>query len=372
MKLTILAAITVITALIAFGGGGVAQAKGCDVTVTAPAIAGAIQAAVDANPGNVVCLSGTFAGAGPASPSAQTVVFGPEDSGITLRSASAAVLDGTALAGSGPTSINGITLASGVSNVTIEHLEIKNYEGDASGNDRSSAIVAALGNTSNIKVLDSYLHDNFWNGILVFSNGTPVNHTNWKVRDNTVYDSGFVNIELTNCNNCDVKGNTVTASSFAGIVIQARNDTGGSGSVIQTNVRVENNNVSDTERGIYLLAFNVSGTGSALLEKVIVEDNEVDDSSIVGIQVLGFNAASGTGTIDQATVEENKVTNSTSAPIGIRLTDFGSGASGDVTNSKVEDNDVSGFVVDLQEDGTTSTNTYEGNACTTSVPASRC
>jgi len=352
--------------------GGVAQAKGCDITVTAPQAAGAIQAAVDGtSTGDVVCLSGTFAGAGPGSPSAQTVVFGPEDSGITLRSASDAILDGAALAGSGPTSINGITLANGVSNVTIENLEIRNYEGDSSDDDRSSAIVAADGGTSNIKVLDSYLHDNFWNGILVFSNGAPANHTKWKVRDNTVYDSGFVNIELTNCDNCDVKGNTVTASSFAGIVIQARNDTG-SGSVTQTNVKVENNNVSDTERGIYLLAFNVSSTGSTLLEKVTVEDNEVDDSSIVGIIVFGFTLTSGIATIDQASVEANEVTNSTTAPFGIRLTDFGSGSGGDVTNSKVEDNEVSGFTVDLQEDGTTSTNTYEGNICTTSVPAGRC
>lgn len=56
-------------------GGGQALAAGCDAVVTAPDL---IQDAVDANPGGKVCLddsSGEFG---------QGVIFGPEDSGVTL------------------------------------------------------------------------------------------------------------------------------------------------------------------------------------------------------------------------------------------------------------------------------------------------
>ena len=76
-----------------------AFAGGCDATVTAPA---SIQAAIDANPGGVVCLTdsgGEFA---------QQVVFGPEDSGITL----------TAEPGATP-ALNGATLVPSFANRLI-------------------------------------------------------------------------------------------------------------------------------------------------------------------------------------------------------------------------------------------------------------
>ena len=94
----------------------------CFITITA---ATSIQATVDANPGKVICLDdsgGAFM---------QQVVFASTDSGITLTAehGDSPVLDGTSLQGTGPTTISAIELLSGVSGVTIEGLEIKNYEG---------------------------------------------------------------------------------------------------------------------------------------------------------------------------------------------------------------------------------------------------
>ena len=334
----------------------------CDTTVIAN---DSIQAAVDAaSGGDVICLSGTFN---------QSVTIGTSD--ITLRSASTAILDGTGLPAGPPTSNHGITLAAGVSGVTIEGLEIRNYNGDGGGNDRSSAILAANGNTSNITVKDNYLHDNFWNGLLVFSNGVPANHTNWTVEENTVASNGFVNIELTNCDGCKVKENIVTGSSgFAGILIQARNTVASNPQVTVSNVVVEENEVSSVGRGIYLLAlgsgplppFPAIVNGGALLQNVVVEDNEVEDAGITGIQVVAFGA----GTVNQTTVEENEVEDS--GTYGIRTTDFGSGAT--ITSTvTLSENEASGSgTFDCLKEGTGNSSTWTDNEGETSSPAGLC
>ena len=166
----------------------------CFITITAPT---SIQATVDANPGKVICLDdsgGDFS---------QQVVFDAADSGITLTAlhGTSPVLDGTGVGAS--TTNSAITLLGGVTGVTIQGLEIRDYLGDGGGSDRSSGIVAAFGTTDNIIVKQNYIHDNFWNGILVFSEGDFV-HDSWVVQKNTVKANGFVNIELTNCNSCTI------------------------------------------------------------------------------------------------------------------------------------------------------------------------
>ncbi len=271
----------------------VVRADDCTAIVIAPA---SIQVAIDDNPGGVVCLDdsgGVFS---------QSVVFGPEDSGITLTSASSAILDGTGLG-----SANAITLLDGVSEVTIEDLEIRNYPGP-----RGSAISTWDADTDSITVRNNYLHDNDYNGILVGSEG-GFTHTDWKVEGNTVADNGFVGIELTNCDECTIEKNTVTGDGFAGIVIQARNTIPDSGSIAVSDVKVEENTVSGGLFGIYVLAlasqplppFDPIDAATVLFEEVKVEKNEVDGSTY-GILVWSFED----GTVDTAKIEENDVSGS--------------------------------------------------------------
>ena len=264
-------------------------AGGCDATVTAP---DSIQDAIDAAGwGDMVCLDdsgGSFS---------QVVVFDVDDSGITLTAENGdiPVLDGASLAGSGPTTVSAITLQDGVASVTIESLTIQNYEGDASGNDRSSAVVAWDVETSDIAVRDNKLLDNFWNGVLVGSEGSKI-HSDWVVKNNLVEGNGFVGIELTNAEHSKIADNIVNSSGFAGIVVQARNTIPDSGLVTIEGVLVAGNTVSDSPRGIYVLAlasepvppFDPITAAQSLLSGLNVKDNDISAISSEGIRILGF------------------------------------------------------------------------------------
>lgn len=297
----------------------------CTDTVTAPS---SIQTAVDgASSDDVVCLSdadGAFA---------QTVVFGPEDSGITLTAApgESPVLDGATLAGTGPTSIDAITLEDGVTEVTIEGLTIQNYKGDSGGNDRSSAITTWNVETSGITVRNNNLLDNFWNGILVGSNGGEI-HEKWVVEDNVVDGHGFVGIELTNCDHCEIHGNDVDNSGFAGIVLKAGNIVPGTGLITIEDVKVVGNTVDDSGKyGIYILSFQgipgdpfdpITGAQS-LLTTVTVEHNTITDSGIAGIVFWAYNDAT---TAQKGDIKENEVNcDPVDSADGIRILERGSG-----------------------------------------------
>ena len=325
----------------------------CDSTVTDPS---SIQAAVDAaSPGDVVCLDdsgGDFTD--------QTVVFGPEDSGITLRNEpgdSPVLRDATLNTGS----VFGIELLSGVSDVIIEGFTIKDYMGSGSGSDRSSAIVAADGplGTSEITVRDMELLDNQWNGILVFSEGDFI-HKKWTVYDNKVSGNGFVGVELTNCNHCSIEENDIDGPGLFGVVVQARNTIAGSGLVSMGDVEVSDNTVDGTSLfGIYVLSFTgdrntfapIAGA-SSLLKDVSVEENIVTDVTGTGIRLWAFNAAA--SNID-AEIEENTVNCLT--PIGthnsIQVIESGAGP-GTVRDVELDDNTIdSDCIAILTDPGTT-------------------
>ena len=298
----------------------------CTTTVTAPS---SIQTAVDANPGGVICLDdsgGDFK---------QTVVFDVADSGTTLTAdhGDSPVLNGATLAGTGPATISAIELLSGVSGVTIEGLEIKNYEGVGGSVppslDRSSGIVAASGTTSGISIRNNNIHDNFWNGVLVFSAGNFV-HNDWKVKNNLVTDNGFIGIELTNTGDSLVTNNVVDDNVFAGILVQARNTIPNSGLFTHPGaVQVMRNTVSDSDRCIYILSLAsgpltpfppIAGAQSSL-SGVQVKNNKISDCR-EGIRLLGFSG----GTLSNTKVHTNTIaTNTDTTAIGIRVTTLGAG-----------------------------------------------
>jgi len=321
----------------------------CTVTVNAP---GSIQDAVDASSvGDVICLVGTFS---------QQVVIGTEDSGITLTAGSVAVLDGSSFAGTGPTTFSAIELLDGVTDVTIDSLTIKNWKGDGGLNDRSSAIVAADGPTSKITVQNNKLNDNFWNGVLVFSEG-DFTHSKWKLEDNDAADNGFVGIELTNCNRCNAKGNDVHGSGRADILVQARNTMANSGLLTIGPVEVEENNVGDSNEGIFVLAFagntntfNPIAGASTLIKGLKIEENTVTDSTVAQIRLLAFNDGS---TIKKAEIEDNELNcDPGDSAAGIALNQSGFlGEEGTIKKTEIEDNSIDSDCDPAIDDGGTNT-----------------
>ena len=203
-KLTILMAVAAIAAFMAFGPG---EAIACDVTVTAGDGATAIQDAIDAaSPGDTICLSGTFTTTSDSGTSeVATVTIGTSD--ITVTSASTAILDG----GVGPA----FRLTNGLSDVTIEGLEISNRTGLRGGGVEAWDMV-----TSHITIRNNNMHDLEYNAVLVGSEGGFV-HDNWMVHSNIVNVVGFAGIELTNCEDCSILHNKIDGA-LLGIVMQAR------------------------------------------------------------------------------------------------------------------------------------------------------
>ena len=316
----------------------------CFITITAPT---SIQATVDANPGKVICLDdsgGDFS---------QQVIFDAADSGITLTAlhGTSPVLDGTGVGAS--TTNSAITLLGGVSGVTIQGLEIRDYLGDGGGSDRSSGIVAASGTTSGISIKNNHIHDNFWNGVLVFSAGDFV-HNDWKVKNNLVEDNDFIGIELTNTGDSLVTNNVVDDNVFAGILVQARNTVANSGSFTHPGaVQVMRNTVSDSDRCIYILSlasgpldpFDPIVGAQSSLSGVQVKNNDISDCR-EGIRLLGFSG----GTLSNTKIHSNTiVTNTDTSAIGIRVTTLGAG--GLTEKSDIHHNDVTSagdFAVTLE------------------------
>ncbi len=294
-----------------------------------------IQDAVDATAsGDSVLLCGRTFG--------QSVVFGFEDSGITLGAVEGAspVLDGTGLADSGATidPNAGIKLLDGVIDVEIISLELTGFSGS-----RGSGISAWDVLTSNIRIRDNDIHGNAWNGVLVGSEGGFV-HSSWMVRDNLVEDNGFVGIELTNCDSCTIIKNTVTHNGFADIVVQARNTVAESGLVAIDGVSVLHNTVGSSLIGIYVLSFTghptaftpISGA-STLLTSVNVQHNTVTDSTVSQIRFWAFNDAA---TAENGRISHNEIncpSSGSAASIQILVSGSG-GEEGTVSNVKVVGN----------------------------------
>ena len=274
--LTICAVATIILA-----AAGLAQADTIDVYP-----GDSIQAAVDsANPGDTIIVhAGTYN---------QSVVFGSEDSDITLKGKDGAILDGTSL-----TTVDGIKLLAGVSGVTIEGFEICNYTGLGTG--QGNAIQAWNDGTSDITIENNVMHDNSWNAILVGNEGTGL-HTGWVVEKNTIYGNRWYSLELTNAADSVIKENTVTGG-FAGILVQVRNTN-------VNNVEVEENIVSGATYGIYVLSYGPGATAD--LSGVVLTENEVNDSEVYGIIVWGYGESTVVGLVG----EENEVFESGSLDI---------------------------------------------------------
>ncbi len=226
----------------------------------------------------------------------------------------APVIDGNGVVGSA------ITIDAGVSNVTINGFEIRNYSNRPTGNPFTtggigSAVLAWNTGTFNITVKNNYMHDLGWNAILVGNEGQGL-HDNWFVEDNIVNNSAFYGIELTNTKNSRAINNIITGganvinsgdSSQDAILIQTQIHTGG-GLTVSSNL-IDNNIINGTltRAGIEFLAWDSTSSLNAKLDNLTASNNMVT-GSIRGFYIfsVGANANISNFNIISNTINRNQ------------------------------------------------------------------
>ena len=285
------------------------------------------------------------------------------DKGLTLSGdpgdaaagpgASAPVLDGNGAVDSA------ITIAGGVSNVTIEGFEIRNYaNNNISGGIGSGVLAWSSTPITDVTVRDNAFGSLGWSGVLVGNEGQAL-HSDWTVTRNTVTDWSCHALELTNTKDSTVTSNVLTATTITGgaaatgcgsdgspdvgILIQSQQHGAGAGGTGR-NVTVDDNTISGAADhiGIYLLAWDSTNAKTSGLSDITVRDNRVSgaargvfvfptganadihdvgisentlDGNADGVQFLTLNG----GALASVTVAKNRIVNSTGTSSGIRI-----------------------------------------------------
>jgi hypothetical protein len=214
------------------------------------------------------------------------------DKAVTIQGVDklTSIVDGTGL-GIG----SGIYINTGVTNVTIKNVTVRNHQG-ANGN--SNAGIYANGGNNNFTVNNSIIQNNT-NGSGIYANG-PVNgvtYTNNTISGHLVGARGIV-IWNGLKENITITGNEVFNNNCCGIELQ---DGTGSG------INVSNNNVHDNgDNGIGLLG--IGGTTGAN----IVTNNTVTNNGRFGIEVKLPNATGAASGAGSFVISNNTVSQSAS------------------------------------------------------------
>lgn len=218
--------------------------------------------------------------------------------------ANAPIVDG----GSAPG--DAILIANGVSNVTIQGFEIRNFTSNDTG--IGNGVSAWVGSTSNITVQDNYFHNLGYNGVLVGNdkNSDPSkwgDHTNWTIKGNILETFEAYGFELTNASNSSIENNIIHSNATWNlastcIMVDARRSE--SGIVIKGN-RIDGE-VWPGYPAVYVFA-NSFETPNVNLNDVLIEANIVSTtSSTATAQVMVYNYA-GTGTVTGVRVHGNSL-----------------------------------------------------------------
>jgi hypothetical protein len=293
-----------------------------------------IQAAIAAaSPGDTIMVAaGTYAEA--VTINKRLTLMGAK-AGVDARtrdtSTGESILDGSTLG----VVLGGFVVSDAVSNVTIDGFEIRNYSNPSSLGGTAVGIMAFRysggGQTApntNITILNNYLHDLGWNGVLVGSQNLDLIQSGITVRYNKIAGCPYAGIELTNTVNSQVRDNAITAPTFlvedpgdagVGIEIATRAHTGNT-VVAGTNVLVEGNTITGTfpagtpgqptcgsRAGINLLSRTYSATSSATLTGVTVRGNTVSGGTNVraGVLVVAESRLNGPATITNLVIQNN-------------------------------------------------------------------
>ena len=359
----------------------------CTTTVTASS---SIRTAVDAaSSGDVVCLDdsgGVFS---------QSVVFSgtagsDDDSGITLAAVhgSSPILDGTV-----GSLVNAIELRDGVSDITIQDLEIRDYSNIAIDGD--GTIGTPL---SSIRLKSLDIHDIGFHAIdiihsedVVITDSTIAKASGFDftfdeairlqsvdgfvVKDVDV-DGGFIGVNFA-CAPCPDPGgpsnglvkDSIFANNFIGVLIAH-----------STDAHVKDNKITDALFGIRIGFGGVTVTGAKIMQNELTENivgifaaaapgptvdvfikaNSVFDNVSDGILLLDT---------DDSKIFDNVVTNNGGNGIGFLFGSTGNMIKGNTASGNPTG---SGFTfisgtADMFHDGSSSPNTWKKNTCGTSL-----
>lgn len=278
-----------------------------------------------------------------------TIVGDPGTPDSTGPGSSAPVLDG------GDTQRNAFVLASGLSDVTIEGLEIRNYGvlEEPGGNG-----IVAQTTASDISVRDNYIHSIGNSGVATGPPGREA-FANWVVQRNVIEDfpttgirigcgrnvtivnnditggtgytgggwnpnsdfpgngihvpckrSGSVTSDVT-AESITVEGNTITGPFFIGVQAHAWNANQEDAPVVLRDVAIRENNISDATGGISAIS-----SEGALLADVDMVGNTISDCRQLGIYTGVLRAPASHGRI---TISENEIRRTRDSGIGLNM-----------------------------------------------------
>jgi len=229
---------------------------------------------------------------------------------------SAPVMDGTGLSG-----VAAFKLLVGVSNVTIEGFEIRNYGPD--DNTDADGIVAWNAGTSNVTIRDNWFHHLGWNGVLAGNEGQGT-HTNWLVTRNRADHWYAYGLEITNTGSSSVTYNELSSPTSAwsfGILSYAYVE--GARTVNASGITIDHNTISSfPDRAIYVEAFAVDATSTATMDGVAITNNTINGSFNM---ITAWATGSGAYALRNMTITDNAmtVTNPKSNGYAMHLTDIG-------------------------------------------------
>lgn len=214
---------------------------------------------------------------------------------------SAPILDGTGFSG-----VPAFSLATGVSNVTIQGFEIRNYGPD--GNTNADGVVAWNSGTSNVIIRDNYFHHLGYAGVLVGNGwGGPQGvHTGWVVTNNIIKYFGAYALDMENTQNTQLTNNQIsdpTFSSLQGIMILALADPGNS--ITSSNITISGNNLNISDRTICLVQWAQDAAASATLQNVTIRENTITTNFYA---ISPWKLGPGTNTIKNLTINSNIIT----------------------------------------------------------------
>jgi hypothetical protein len=230
---------------------------------------------------------------------------------------------GDSSAGSGPNApaIDGgsapgdaFLIANGVSNVTIQGFEMRNFTSNDTG--IGNGISAWEASTSNITIQDNYFHNLGYNGVLVGNDDAAGDHTNWTIKGNILETFEAYGFELTNASNSSIENNIIHSNAVWNlaatcIMVDARRNE--SGIVIRGNQL--DGEMWPGYPAVYVFA-NSFETPNVNLDDVLIECNTISTTGTVQ-QIIVYNYP-GTGTVTGVQVHSNNLStlrNSTSAQV---------------------------------------------------------
>jgi hypothetical protein len=222
-----------------------------------------------------------------------TILGDPGDA-LPGPGASAPVIDG----GSAPG--DAFLIANGVSNVTINGFEMRNFT-SPDFNGIGNGISAWEANTSNITIQNNYFHHLGYNGVLVGNDGAAGDHNNWLIKNNIIDNFGYIGFELTNTSNSSIEDNEIhLMTPYIGAIFSSARRS-------ETGLTIKNNQIDGTPSTAYPVIYIYAYDNDMLnpnLNNVLIENNAIET---IGTPAQIYIRNINTGTVTGVTVANNNL-----------------------------------------------------------------